>query len=255
MATFDKAFNVKNGISVANTIVLDPNRNLLNIANANINGNVFVDPGNIIGPNTGITTTGDITVSRAGQSNEHRGAIYLGRSGSTYLYYDGTQYILGAVTNTSPLVVRGTVTAAGVDLLDSANSAANTVRVSANGGSTLSKQQLNFNNTSTINVSVGAGVSGNANIQFSVNTSAVTGGSGSPGGSNTQIQYNNNGSFGGDPNFTWNATSDLVSVQGNVRISNANGLYFGGEHSNTVANSKFYITWNASSSSLDFVYQ
>jgi hypothetical protein len=44
--------------------------------------------------------------------------------------------------------------------------AANTVRVSANTGSTLSSVGLNFNNTSTITVSVGSGTSGNANVSF-----------------------------------------------------------------------------------------
>lgn len=41
------------------------------------------------------------------------------------------------------------------------------------------------------------------------------GGNGTPGGSNTQIQFNNNGSFGGDPNFIFNTTTDTVTVGGN----------------------------------------
>lgn len=37
-------------------------------------------------------------------------------------------------------------------------------------------------------------------------------GGGTPGGATTQIQYNNAGAFGGDANFTWNATSDLMQI-------------------------------------------
>ena len=39
------------------------------------------------------------------------------------------------------------------------------------------------------------------------------GGSGTPGGSNTQVQYNNNGSFGGDSTFTFNATTNTLTVE------------------------------------------
>ena len=37
-------------------------------------------------------------------------------------------------------------------------------------------------------------------------------GGGSPGGSTTQVQFNNNGSFGGDGNFTFNASSNTLTV-------------------------------------------
>ena len=46
-----------------------------------------------------------------------------------------------------------------------------------------------------------------------VTTGAVSGGSGTPGGSNTQVQYNNNGSFGGDSTFTFNATTNTLTVE------------------------------------------
>lgn len=42
------------------------------------------------------------------------------------------------------------------------------------------------------------------------------GGNGTPGGSNTQIQFNNNGTFGGDPNFIFNPSTDTVTVGGNL---------------------------------------
>ena len=46
MTTQNKTFSVKNGLDVANTIVLDSNRNLSNLASANL------------GSNTSITITG-----------------------------------------------------------------------------------------------------------------------------------------------------------------------------------------------------
>jgi len=56
---------------------------------------------------------------------------------------------------------------------DIANNSANTVAVSANSGSTLTEQQLNFINTSTVLVTVDAGTgsaAGNANISFTSTT-------------------------------------------------------------------------------------
>lgn len=42
MATFNKTFSVKNGIDVANTLILDSNRNLSNVTDAYITGNVGI---------------------------------------------------------------------------------------------------------------------------------------------------------------------------------------------------------------------
>lgn len=52
------------------------------------------------------------------------------------------------------------------------------------------------------------------------------GGSGSPGGSNTQVQFNDSGAFGGDADFTWNKTTNALTVgtasstQGSVVLAN-----------------------------------
>lgn len=56
------------------------------------------------------------------------------------------------------------------------------------------------------------------------------GGNGAPGGVNTQVQFNNNGTFGGDINFTYNSSTDTVSL---INL-NANGIVNLG----TVANVK-----------------
>lgn len=45
---------------------------------------------------------------------------------------------------------------------------------------------------------------------------------GNPGGSNTFVQFNNNGEFGGSANFTFNSSTNVLTVTGNIAASNAN---------------------------------
>lgn len=49
----------------------------------------------------------------------------------------------------------------------------------------------------------------------------VGGGSGTPGGSTKQIQYNNNGSFGGESALAYNASTNSLSLSGNMSIANS----------------------------------
>jgi len=41
-------------------------------------------------------------------------------------------------------------------------------------------------------------------------------GSGLPGGSSTQVQFNDAGSFGGDPDFTWSQTANVLVITGSL---------------------------------------
>jgi len=41
-------------------------------------------------------------------------------------------------------------------------------------------------------------------------------GVGSPGGSSTQVQFNDAGSFGGDPDFTWSKTANVLVITGSL---------------------------------------
>jgi hypothetical protein len=50
------------------------------------------------------------------------------------------------------------------------------------------------------------------------------GGSTSPGGSTTQVQFNNSGSFAGDADLTWNSTTNVLGVTGDVNLSDG-GTY------------------------------
>jgi hypothetical protein len=45
-----------------------------------------------------------------------------------------------------------------------------------------------------------------------------------------------------------------VSVEGNVRVANSGSIAFGGQQANTIANSHFTISYNATTNSLDFLY-
>lgn len=47
---------------------------------------------------------------------------------------------------------------------------------------------------------------------ITIAASGSGGGSGTPGGSDTQVQFNDGGSFGGDANFTFNKTTNRLTV-------------------------------------------
>ena len=60
--------------------------------------------------------------------------------------------------------------------------------------------------------------SGNVDAAYFIGNGAfltgISGGGGTPGGSNTYVQFNNAGSFGGTANFTYNDTTQLLSITG-----------------------------------------
>jgi hypothetical protein len=44
------------------------------------------------------------------------------------------------------------------------------------------------------------------------------GGGGTPGGSDTEVQFNDGGAFGGDADFTYNKTSNLLTLGGDINL-------------------------------------
>ena len=83
--------------------------------------------------------------------------------------------------NTATMNVAATANGTGTDVAWSANLTAIAggvnnfqVDILANGSLTLGNANINFNNTSTVNVAATANGTGQANIAFSVNTSAIT---------------------------------------------------------------------------------
>lgn len=63
-----------------------------------------------------------------------------------------------------------------------------------------------------------AGASGNVLTSNGTDwtSAAPSGGGGTPGGSNTQVQFNDSGAFGGDADFTWNKTTNLLTINGSA---------------------------------------
>jgi len=61
------------------------------------------------------------------------------------------------------------------------------------------------------------------NPTFSIGTGSSTvtigpGASSTPGGADTQVQFNDAGTFGGDAQFTWNKTTNTLTVDGTITI-------------------------------------
>lgn len=87
-------------------------------------------------------------------------------------------------------------------------------------------------NTRVLNF-IGSGVSvTGTSSQANITITGGGGGGGEPGGSNTQIQFNNSGLFGGSANLTFNNSTRVLGVGGNVSATgNIIGSYFIGDGS------------------------
>ena len=86
-----------------------------------------------------------------------------------------------------------------------------------------------------------------------------SGGGGTPGGSSTQVQFNSNGSFAGDSNFTFNSTSDTLTVNNMssslTRLPTGVSYLIGGSNViiTSASNGQITITSTAGGSSRDKV--
>ena len=71
----------------------------------------------------------------------------------------------------------------------------------------------------------------------------ISGGGGTPGGSNTHVQFNNSGTFGGSSNFTWNNSTNTLTVNG---VHNAKQIDFTAENG-TIGQIRVYTsgTWTS----------
>ena len=90
-------------------------------------------------------------------------------------------------------------------------------------GSFGANANLTFNKTTavlTVNGNVGATNIKTDNLLYANGTAWDLGGT--PGGSNTYVQFNDAGDFGGEANFTFNKTTNLLTVNGNANFNNAN---------------------------------
>jgi hypothetical protein len=165
--------------------------------------------------------TASIQVSVGAGSAGNANVAFNAVSGSTttagILQLNDTVGSTSTTTAATPNIVQLARTVA-IDAFSAANSAANTSQVSANGGSTLSKVSLNFNNTATIRVSVGSGSGSNANISFDYIGSTTGGGINTfPVSANAGATVAANGI-----NFVNSATVTVVvsqGINGNANVS------------------------------------
>jgi len=228
MATLNRTFSVKNGIDVANTIIVDSSRNLSNIVTANavtVNANTYLTVAglNVTDQANAAYSAANLALINAGQANVVAKDAYaqanaardqantgLGQANAAYAQanaaygqantardvanaaYGQANAAYGQANagytqaNTARTTANDAYAQANAgytqantarttanDAYAAANTSGNTVRVSANAGSTLSNKQLNFNNSASIQVTVADSGGGNANITFITTGAAV----------------------------------------------------------------------------------
>ena len=193
MATLNRTFSVKNGIDVANTIIVDSSRNISNIVTANavtVNANTYLTVAglNVTDQANAAYSAANLALINAGQANVVAKDAYaqanaardqantgLGQANAAYAQANaayGQANTARDVANAAYGQANTARTTAN-DAYAQANTSGNTVRVSANAGSTLSNKQLNFNNSASIQVTVADSGDGNANITFATTGAAV----------------------------------------------------------------------------------
>ena len=172
----------------------EPTNNVIDVASANlawlranvnaasllINGNAVATQANLTIANAQANAAYGQANAAYSQANAAANTVAVYANDSLVISKANTNFNNSSTVNVSitPNVLTGraniefsvNTTSTGVAAAyDAANSAANTVKVSANTGSTINSVSLNFNNTSTVNVTVGAGTAGNANVSFQIN--------------------------------------------------------------------------------------
>jgi hypothetical protein len=204
---------VANG-NVAISVAGTSNVVVITTEGANFTGNANVT-GNLSAGNLSVTT--DISAATLGGS--------LTTSAQPNITSVGT---LTSLTSTGT-VAAGNLTTSGVT--STSNLTVTTGNANINSGAKLNvRGNADFANSANINL----GSNANIHISGGINGYVLStdglgnlswiesggGGNGVPGGSNTQIQYNNSGAFAGSPFFTFNDSTKVVTISGNL-IANA----------------------------------
>lgn len=247
-------------VTVGNTVITNANVTVGNtiVGTNSITAPSFT--GNVTSGNTSIVpvANGNVAISVAGTSNvvviTNQGANFNGNANVTGNLAAGN---LSVTTDISAQTLGGALTTAAqpnitsVGTLSSLTSSGTVAAGNLTTGGTTSTASLTVT-TGNANINSGAKltVSGNANFANSANINlgsvsnihisgglngyvlstdgvgnlswieAGGGGGGVPGGSNTQIQFNNSGAFGGSASFTYNDSTKVVNIGGNL-IANA----------------------------------
>jgi len=150
-------------------------------------------------------------------------------------------------TSTQNLSVSSSINANNAVISGAANLSPGSILNVAGNANFANAANVNLGNISNLHISGGVNgyvlaTDGAANLYW---TAGGGGGNGTPGGSNTQVQYNDAGAFGGSSFFTFNESTNNVTVAGNL-IANSftmgSGVYEF-SHSNV-----FFATTNSSAS-------
>ena len=156
----NKTFSVKNGLDVNRTVVLDESRNLSNINTANVE---------TLNVNNAVFTTLTLPSLDAAANTVRVSQNSAGTIEKAQLNFVNTSTIGVTVSNNG-----GTANIAFSANTDQENLAANTVAVYSEGTLRYANANLNFNNTSTVNVTVTQdAITKAANLEISVNATAI----------------------------------------------------------------------------------
>jgi Collagen triple helix repeat (20 copies) len=186
MSTSNNTFSVKNGLSIANTIIVDANRNISNIVSVNANsitlvGNVVATAGNTANAyaqaNLAYTAANSAqTAANTANTNALNAYAAANTTNTNALNAYGQANTARSDANTTFATINtslGTINTNYQAAYTQANAAANLVAVYANSGLIIANANINFINSSTLNVSVTANATLKAaNVSFSLNTSA-----------------------------------------------------------------------------------
>ena len=131
--------------------------------------------------------------------------------------------IVMKVANTIPYVNGTAVTITGVNGVSNASINSQTFYVKLANDFPTSGNTILFNTSDLANANAYAnGTLTYTNSPNAIATASSSGGGGTSaaGGSNTSVQYNNGGVSAGGTNFTWNAGTSLLTVNGNANVGN-----------------------------------
>jgi hypothetical protein len=144
-------------------------------------------------------STRDVGLHMSASSNGQEYSIGLARARNTF-YISPSDVSVGPESSVFEIDTVGNITASG-DISSSGTITANAF------------------------VGGGSGITGVVSASYALTASHALN-AGAPGGSDTQVQFNDGGSFGGDVGFTYNKTTDSLTILGNLESDNfsTNGL-------------------------------
>jgi len=207
----------------------------------NISAGYFVGNGSLL---TGVANSAFTTVSANGTS------LVADSASDTVTFTPGNNLVITGTAGTDTVTFAvndaptftGNVTAQ--NFIGNITITGNVTGTSANVDIVAGSYQWTFNNAGNL---VLPGNTFTVNYANGTAVSLGGGGGGTPGGSDTQVQFNDGGSFGGDSGFTYNKTTDALSVTGNItgaNLTTAGNVAFTANSGAIAFNTGAYISGN-----------